>query len=719
MITGNWSRVQRWQTVGRSMNKVPNGFLMTTQRAFLSLFAGLLLSSCALAQPGRSILSLNIGWRLHEGDTPAASATAFDDSAWDAISIPHAFPPVPNKGMYLGDAWYRKIYTAPPELKDRRVFLRFDAVAKISDVYLNGELLGRHRGGFSAFTYEITGKLLLGEPNTIGVHVDNRLNQDVAPIEPSLLNGGMYRSVSLIVTGAIDITPMDFSAPGVYLTQTAVTPEQATVKVQTEVNSILPDSTPVSVRLLLIDGSGKPLFKTTATGPIPNAKTTTVTQVITIPKPHLWNGVADPYLYTVRVDLLDAENVVLDTVTQPLGLRFFKFEPKRGFVLNGATQQIHGVCLHQDYGTVGWAVTPAQEKQDLETLREMGANGLRLVHYPHSQSALDLYDRTGMFIWSELPMFGQVGTSKEFRENIRQQLTEMIRQNYNHPSIFVWSLFNELRSNTKETSAPIVEDLNKLAHKEDPTRPTVGASHGDMLSNEPDTVKIPDLIAENDYAGWYSGSPVDMLTWISKTNASFDGRGLAVSEYGAGGKIGDHKQGLGVTDTKPIDPYGNFQPEEWQALVHEGAYASIKAMPFVWGSFIWLSFDSGGTPGGDGVIYGGNIKGLVTQDRKVKKDAYFFYQANWTAKPMLYLTSRRDTHRTNAETEVKVYSNAAEVTLKINGKDLGPQKPDALHIFRWKKVILSPGEDHLEVTTPEGLQDEATWTLTSSGANKP
>jgi hypothetical protein len=277
----------------------------------------------------------------------------------------------------------------------------------------------------------------------------------------------------------------------------------------------------------------------------------------------------------------------------------------------------------------------------------------------------------------------------------------------------MWSLFNELASKSKPASGLLVEGLNKLAHKEDPSRPTVGASHGDMLSNEHDTVIIPDLIAENAYPGWYSGAPTDMYAWVSKTNSEYDGRGLAVSEYGAGARINDHKQGLSVTDIKPIDPYGKLQPEEWQALVHEGSYGAIQRMPYVWGSFIWLAFDSGGIGYEDGHFDGGNIKGLVTQDRKVRKDAYFFYQANWTSKPMLYLTSRRDVNRTSAATQVKVYTNAASVTLAINGKNLGEQKPDAQHIARWKIVTLDPGDNKVEVTTPEGLKDEATWTLTA------
>jgi beta-galactosidase len=694
---------------------------MPLLRTHATVFVASLLCACsAAAQSPRLVIPLDTSWRFREGETPAASATAFDDTTWSSVSVPHVFTPqgTGNKrSNYLGEAWYRRPITPPASWQGKRIFLRFDAVSLVSDVYLNGEKLGEHRGGFSAFTYEITGKLKLGVLNELSVRVDDRMNQEVAPIEPSLLHGGIYRPVSLIVTGPVDITPTDYSSPGVYLIQSAVTAEQAVVKVQTLVNSNLSGETPVSVRLLLIDGAGKPMFKTTATGPVPGgAKDTAVTQVITIPKPHLWNGVADPYLYTVRIDLLDDKNTVLDTVYQPLGLRFFHVDPKKGFLLNGIAQQLHGVCLHQDYGDMGWAVTPVQEKEDLQILREMGADALRLVHYPHSQSALDLYDRTGMIVWSELPQFGQVGLNQAYKDNIRQQLIEMIRQNYNHPSIVMWSLYNELTSRTKLVSGPIVEDLNKLAHKEDPTRYTVGASHGDMTGNEHDTVAIPDLIAINDYPGWYFGSPQDMGADLEKDNASFDGRGLAVSEYGAGAKPTDHKQGFHINDVKPVDVYGYVQPEEWEALVHEGAYAEIKKRPFVWGSFVWLAFDTGGTLTDYGVFEGANIKGLVTQDRKVRKDAYFFYQANWTTKPMLYLTDRRFVNRTDASTPVKVYSNAATVTLKVNGKDYGAQTPNDVHVFIWPKIELQPGDNKVEVSTLDGLHDEATWNLKAGAA---
>jgi beta-galactosidase len=678
------------------------------------------LSPALHAQAGRTSYTLRDGWRYHTGAAPEAVQPGFDDSHWDAVTIPHVFPLGGDnpyyKQIYRGESWYRRAFDAPAAWKGKRIFLRFGAVGMASDTYLNGKQLGEHLGGFTAFIYEITDAVSYGGHNIISVRVDDRNNTNMAPLEQSLQYGGIYRPVTLLVTDAVAITPLDYASPGVFLTQLAVSPARAEVQVRTEVDSNLTQEKTLTLRLLLIDDKNNALFKAEATGPIAPGKMTPITQTMTIPHPHLWNGVADPYLYTVRLDLMDG-TTVLDTVTQPLGLRSYKFNAGKGFALNGKDYLLHGVCLHQDWGDKGWAVTPKEEEGDLTTLRDMGANALRLVHYPHSQSALSLYDRTGMIAWEELPLFGQSSPTTAFSDNVKMQLTEMLRQNYNHPSIVVWSLFNELNSKNKVFSMQLVGELNKIVHKEDPTRPTVGASNGDDLYNMHDMVTGLDLIAFNDYPGWYFGAPTEMDSEITKWNGMYDSRGTAVSEYGAGAKVTDHKQGLNVNDVKPVDPYGNFQPEEWQALVHEADYAAIKAHPEVWGSFIWLAFDSGGVQHDATHMDGGNIKGLVTQDRSVKKDAYFFYQANWSPTPMVYLTSRRDTQRTNAVTAVKAYTNDSEVTLKVNGVEVSREKPNSLHIVRWEKITLAPGANKIELSTPEGQHDEAVWTL--GGASAP
>jgi beta-galactosidase len=325
---------------------------------------------------------------------------------------------------------------------------------------------------------------------------------------------------------------------------------------------------------------------------------------------------------------------------------------------------------------------------------------------------LDAADREGLLVWAELTQVDHVSASAAYHENIRQQLIELIRQNYNHPSIFVWSLYNELNSPTKTISTPLIEELNVLAHQEDPTRPTTGADSGDTLANQHEMVASLDLISVNFYPGWYGQRPEAMDAEITKWNDRYGHRGMSVSEYGAGASVVQHKQNLVSGEVKPG---GKFHPEEWQSVVHEGNYKAIASHPEVWGSFAWVMFDFASIGRHEGDIDGENDKGLVTRDRQIRKDAYFYYQAQWTAKPMVYLTSRRDTERTSAITDVKIYSNQPAVTLSINGQDQGKGEEIQAHVFVWKARTLTPGENHIAARTT-GATDECVWTLKAAPA---
>jgi beta-galactosidase len=341
----------------------------------------------------------------------------------------------------------------------------------------------------------------------------------------------------------------------------------------------------------------------------------------------------------------------------------------------------------------------------------MGVTGVRLVHYQHSQSFLESADREGLLVWAELTQIDHVNATPEYHENIRQQLLELIRQNYNHPSIFVWSLYNELNSPTKALSTPLIEELVQLAHQEDPTRPTTGAASGDTIANLHEMVAATDLISDNNYAGWYGKLPEAMGPEIDKWNAAYDHRGLSISEYGGGASIHQHKQNISPGETVPG---GHFHPEEWQASVHEGNYPAIAVRPEVWGSFAWVMFDFASIGRHEGDMDGANDKGLVTRDRKTRKDAYFYYQANWTTKPMVYITSRRDDIRSDALTDVKVYSNRPTVSLTVNGQDAGAATQVQSHVFVWKGVQLSAGENRIHVNAADGTMDECNWTYTRS-----
>ena len=662
------------------------------------------------AGSGREIVSLDSEWRFHQGGLASPLPSPGADTSWATVSVPHSWSnaeAVPGKEFYTGDSWYSKHIQRDRNWIGKRVFLRFDAVSLLAETFLNGKRLGEHHGGFAAFTFEITNELKAGD-NVLQVRVNNARRDDISPLGGDFtIFGGIYRPVSLIITDPVDISPMDMGSPGIFLKQVKVSRQLAEVEATTEVNNGSATSRSVNVSYRVLDANGREVMTRTATGSVSPGETGRITQTLSLSQPHLWNGVADPYLYHVEVTLRSGQ-AVLDTVVQPLGLRFMRIDPAHGFSLNDAApRQIHGVCLHQEIDGHGWGVTPAEEANDMRLIREMGADGVRLVHYQHSQSFLDAADREGMLVWAELTQVDHVSGSEAYHANIRQQLVELIRQNYNHPSIFTWSLYNELNSPTKAISTPLIEELNVLAHQEDPTRPTTGAASGDTIANLHEMVAALDLISVNLYPGWYGKRPQDMEAGIAKWNPAYGSLGLSVSEYGAGGSVSQHKQELVPGEVKPG---GHFHPEEWQALVHEGNYKAISSHPEVWGSFLWVMFDFTSIGRHEGDVDGQNDKGLVTRDRQVRKDAYFFYQAQWTSKPMVYLTSRRDTARTSASTDIKVYSNQPKVSASLNGHDLGAANEVQEHVFVWKNAILSAGENHIRTQAGTAL-DECVWNL--------
>jgi beta-galactosidase len=647
----------------------------------LAAFA--LFTAACLAQ-SRTIVPFNADWEFHPGDA---------DAAWKALTLPQSY-----EGENV--AWYRKGFTAPAEWKGRRVFVRFEAASLAADVYLNDVKLGRHEGGFAAFCFELTPNLHPGASNQIAVRVDNHRGT-ISPLGGDFtVFGGIYRSVSLIVTGTVDITPLDFASPGVYWKQVTVTDTRVDIEVSTKVSNGAAQPRKITARVTVLDAHNKPIVTGHADSVIPAGETRAVTQTVVIPKPHLWNATADPYLYQARVDLLDG-NKIIDSVTQPLGLRYFRVDPKLGFVLNGKPMQIHGVDLHQD-GTQGWAVSPQDEDRDMALLREMGADGVRLAHYQHSDHFHTLCDRNGVLAWSELAMVNRVLHTDEFRANVRQQLTELIRQNFNHPAIVMWSMHNEIGSRDKPTD--IIQELAALAHQEDPTRPTTGAASGDTMSNLQGVMDALDLVSLNIYSGWYGGKSDELAGELDKYNLKNGSRGVSLSEYGAGASVRQHQQGM--TD-KPV-PASRFHPEEWQAIQHEIQYPILQARPYIWGSFIWCMFDFSSAGRHEGDTDGINDKGMVTRDRTTRKDAFYFYKANWNPEPMIYITSRRDTERKQATTAIKIYSNRATVTVKLNGKSMGEATRIADHVFLLKDVTLADGVNVVEAEAA-GARDSCRW----------
>ena len=428
-----------------------------------------------------------------------------------------------------------------------------------------------------------------------------------------------------------------------------------------------------------------------------------VTLTLPIDHPHLWNGKADPYLYSVRVDLVSGKGLV-DSVTQPLGLRSFKVDPDKGFFLNGRYLDLHGVSRHQDRLDKGWAISKADEAEDFALIRDLGCTAVRVAHYQQADSWYQRFDASGIIAWAEVPFVNEALATPEFLENAKQQLKELIRQNYNHPAICFWSCGNETRG---ADSDHVVAELAKVVKAEDPTRLSTYASNG--KESEPKNWHT-DVMDFNHYAGWYGGEFTGLGAWLDNIHALHPHSAFGISEYGAGANILQHEY-----PAKRPQPKGQFHPEEYQADLHEASWLALQARPYVWSKFVWNMFDFASDGRSEGAQPGRNDKGLVTYDRRVRKDAFFWYKSNWSDEPVVCLASRRFHERPGSPIDVKVYSNAPEVELAIKGASLGVRRSKN-HIFEWKGVALVPGENPVTATARFGnmtLTDAVTWILAS------
>jgi hypothetical protein len=423
-------------------------------------------------------------------------------------------------------------------------------------------------------------------------------------------------------------------------------------------------------------------------------------QNTTILNPHLWNGRSDPYMYKVLVEV-EVDGAVVDIVEQPLGLRYYHVDPDTGFYLNGRHYDLHGVAIHEDREDKGRAISDADRQQDIAIIMEMGCTFVRLSHYQHAEKIYDLADENGLVLWTEIPLVNQVRNITAFSNNIEQQLKELIRQNYNHPSVFFWGLYNELRTAPDPTA--LVYELNTLAHQEDPTRLTTAATDKDG-SFTPNW--IPDIIAWNRYIGWYGGSATQFVEWADNMHTSHRAAKLGISEYGAGASIYHHQE-----NPPAPEPGGPWHPEEYQNYFHEVHWMAIKNRPYLWCKTIWNGFDFAADQRNEGDRPGINDKGVVTRDRNTKKDTYYWYKANWSNEPVIYISSRRFTPRYKNPVEVKVYSNCESVELFVNGS-LKKVKSGSGCVFLWTDIKLAVGENEIKALGKKGgqeYQDICSW----------
>jgi len=673
-----------------------------------SLTAALVFTATGFA---RESSSLDAGWKFKQGEITNASSSNFDDASWSSVTLPHCWgweEAQQGKKFYQGAGWYRRELNVTPE-SGKRYFLRFEAASTVADVYLNGQWLGEHRGGFGAFAFEITTNLAASGANQLAVRVSNARAADIAPLSGDFsVYGGLYRSVHLLVTGEQNFSPTDHGSPGVAWLQTSVSSTQAVLDVTAQISDAAKKNRQLTLVASVRDADGKPVASSEQKISTAASMTAPYQLRVNVPQPHLWNGRKDPYLYQAVVELRTAEGNVVDVVTQPQGLRYYSVDPDKGFFLNGVSYHLRGVDKHQDRFNKGWAVTDADLDEDMALLKEIGATVIRCSHYQHSDYFYSLCDRAGILVWAEIPQVNDIEDTAEFAETSRNQLLDLIRQNINHPSIFVWSLFNEIGNGHTDDPHRELQNLNNLAHSEDPTRLTIGATDSNKF---PQMNKIPDLLGWNIYPGWYSGkdSLAKFGTWLDAHRETSRNGGFCVSEYGAGANTRQHENVLQQPKTG-----GQWHPEEWQAMVHEKDWAAIKSHPFVWGSFVWNLCDFAVAGRHEGGQPGLNDKGLVTYDRKIRKDAFYFYKANWSDESMVYITSSRFTERTNAVTDIKIYSNAKQAECLLNGVSQGQHDNDGNGVFVWKNVTLAPGENRIQARAERAgqkLNDECTWIL--------
>lgn len=679
--------------------------------------AGTASAATYTAPNPRVRIDLNSGWRFIRQDVTGAQAPGFDDSAWTSVTTPHTWNAVDGAdggdNYYRGVGWYRRHYTVPSAMAGKRLYLQFAGVNQVADVWVNGTYLGQHKGGYARFRFDVTGVLVPGGDNVIAVKVTNAYDTGIAPVSADYsFEGGIYRNVSLWAIDNLHVRMTDYAGPGVYLRQSNVTTASATVTVTTKLWNDNSATRSVVVRTVIADSSGNVVADTSTTARSLAAATgTDISQTVTVNSPRLWDGLADPYLYNASVEIHDVTagtDRVTDVVTERLGLRSFAVDADTGFHLNDSHLGLHGVNLHQERAVKGWATTDADHTQDFDLIQEIGANTIRMAHYQHDQKDYNLADERGLIVWAEIPVVNSVTDSTAFTGSTQNQMRELIRQNYNHPSIVFWGIGNEQTDYNGTATNTLLQSLADIVASEDPDRLSTYAVRGEDPDNAQSGLHTQ-TTGFNKYYGWYYGSADgDLGAWADNLHTASPSRRIAMSEYGAGANTTQHA----LNPPKP-SPGGSWHPEEYQSLFHEAAWKQLAARPYIWGSFVWAMFDFASDGRNEGSQPGINDKGLVTRDRQIRKDAFSWYKANWASTPTLYITSRRWTQRTDAATELKVYSNASQVTATLNGTSLGTLSSTD-HIFRWANVTLKQGQNTVTVTaTINGstYTDSVEWTL--------
>lgn len=599
----------------------------------------------------RNIVSFNDNWKFIKN---AADEVEAAKGEGESIALPHTWNAVDGQDggndYHRGTCWYVKKFAKPEKNETDKAYLEFCGAAMTAEIYLNGEKISRHEGGYSTFRVEITERL--EEENTLVVSVDNSNNTTVYPQTADFtFYGGLYRDVNLIIVPETHFELAYCGSQGIKVTPVVNLEEKkAVVTVEAwvcgDADMVTFEVNQEKINASLEDGRAKAEF--------------------VIENVHLWDGVDDPYLYTAKAFMENG-----DIVSTHFGCRKYYIDPQKGFFLNGHPYLLRGVSRHQDFKGVGNALTIEHHKKDMEIIKEIGATTLRLAHYQHAQEFYDLCDENGLIVWAEIPYITM--HMKNGRANTLSQMEELVVQNYNHPSIICWGLSNEI------TAASAVDDdllenhrlLNNLCHRLDSTRLTTMANVF-MLETDSPILEIPDINSYNLYFGWYLGELEQNDEFFDEYHEKYPDRVIGFSEYGA--------------DANPqyqaaVPEKGDYT-ESYQAVYHEHILQMIEKRPWLWATHVWNLFDFAADGRDEGGKHGENQKGLVTIDRKTKKDAFYLYKAAWNKKePFVHLCGKRYVDRTEDVTEVKVYSNQSKITLVVDGKEFETQTGKTIFKF--------------------------------------
>jgi len=624
----------------------------------------------------RQIVNLNADW-LFSKETCATPTTL--PTGWEAIALPHSWNAKDGQDggndYHRGPCWYVKTLVKAELPAADRYYLELQGANSSADVYLAGKHLAHHDGGYSTWRVDLTDHLTGSD--LLAIQVDNAPNETVYPqMADFTFYGGLYRDVNIVCVSESHFDLDYYGGPGLMVTP-AIEGKDANVEIAAFVTG-------------LKDGLKLRYTINAACGCQIAAVTTAETKaVLEIKDVHLWHGRKDPYLYTATVELLDGDTV-LDNVSARFGCRTFRIDPDNGFILNGEEYPLRGVSRHQDRWGVGNALLPEHHAEDIDLIMEVGATTIRLAHYQHAQYFYDLCDEKGLVIWAEIPYISKHMPGG--RENTVSQMKELITQNYNHASIVVWGLSNEITiSGGGEDLLENHRILNDLCHEMDKTRLTTIAAVSMCKMDDP-YLQIPDVVSYNHYFGWYGGETDMNGPWFDKFHQTHPNIPIGCSEYGCE-----------ALNWHTSDPLQGDYTEEYQAYYHEELIKQLFTRKYMWATHVWNMFDFGADARTEGGENGQNHKGLMTFDRKYKKDAFYAYKAWLSDDPFVHLCGKRYIDRVEDVTKVTVYSNQPEVELFANGVSLGKKTAED-HFFRFD--VPNAGETKLEAVAGE-CRDES------------